>query len=273
MLDTIPTIMQRSMGEASVSLALSGGRTRLGGLRQSGSGKAILPRTEDGVPEVVFLNTSGGLTGGDRLRYSLMLGARGQAVATTQTAERAYLSDSGPAEVSVAIAAGADARIDWLPQETILFDGAQVNRSTRIDLGAGARCLYAETVVLGRAAMGETVGRVSFRDERAIYRCTRPVLLEPLMIDDGVLAGAGRAAMLGGNRAFATVALLMQGAEDAASGIAALLEEPGVEAAASGFDGKCLIRALAVDGWPMRRLIVRVLARLSGRSLPRVWQI
>lgn len=273
MLDLISTIHQRSAGEARVSLELRAGKTRLTGLRQSGSGKAILPRVEDGVPEVVFLNTSGGLTGGDRLSYRLDVGAGGSVVATTQTAERAYLSETGAAEVSVSIHAGAGARVDWLPQETILFQGAEVNRSTRIDLGAGARCLYAETVVMGRAAMGETLTRLRFRDERVILREGRPVLMEPLWLDDGFVANTGHSALLGGNRAFATVALVMQGAEDAAEGLREILVEPGVEAAVSGFDGKCVLRLMAVDGWPLRRLMVRILAKASGRPLPRVWQI
>jgi urease accessory protein len=273
MLDSPLINHQRSVGEARVSLDLRGGQTRLVGLRQSGSGKAILPRVEDGVPEVVFLNTSGGLTGGDTLSYALDVGAGCQAVGTTQTAERAYCSDTGVAEVSVKITAGAQGRVDWLPQETILFDGAQVNRRTRIELGVGARCLYAETVVLGRAAMGETLGRVMFRDDRMILREGRPVLAEPLVLDDWFLAGAGRGALLGGNRAFATVALVMQGAEDAAEGLRGMLVEPGVTAAVSGFDGKCVVRLLAVDGWPLRRVMMRILGRASGRALPRVWQI
>jgi urease accessory protein len=273
MLDRTPVIMQRSAGEARVRLAVTAGRTRLTHLRQEGSAKAILPRVEDAVPEVVFLNTSGGLTGGDRLSFTLDIGDGGKAVATTQTAERVYQSAAGQAEVSVAITAGCGARVDWLPQETILFQGAQVRRRTRIDLGPGARCLYAETVVLGRAAMGETLARVAFRDDRMIRREGRPVLAEPLVLDDAVLAGARRAAIFGGARAFATVALVAGGAEDAVAALRALPKEPGVEAAFSGFDGKCIIRMMAADGWPLRRLMVRVLGQLSGRPLPRVWQI
>ncbi len=273
MFDQAPVRMQRSHGEAVAILDATGGMTRLVRLRQQGSAKAILPRVFDGVPEVVFLNTSGGLTSGDRL--SLRLEARGgaQVVATTQTAERAYAAPAGPAEVEVLVTAGRDARIDWLPQETILFDGADLRRTTRIDLGAGARCLYAETVVLGRAAMGETVRHLSFRDDRMILREGRPVLAEPLVLTGAVLARGGNQALLGGARAFATVALIAEGAGDAADGLRPMLSEPGVEAAASGWDGKCVVRLMAADGWPLRRLLARVLPRLSGRALPRVWQV
>ncbi len=273
MLDATPIIHQRSMGEARVALDLRHGQTRLARLWQSGSGKAILPRVENGVPEVVFLNTSGGLTGGDSLTYTLDVGAGCRVLATTQTAERAYRSDAGTARVDIAITAGAGASVDWMPQETILFDRARLDRTTRIDLHADARCLYAETVVLGRAAMGETLAQVQFRDDRLIRRAGRPVLAEPLLLDDAFLADARRPALLAGHRAFATVALIAPGAEDAAAPLRDMLNEPGVTGSASGFDGKTVLRLLAVDGWPLRRVMARVLAHLTGRPLPRVWQI
>ena len=47
----------------------------------------------------------------------------------------------------------------------------------------------------------------------------------------------------------------------------------GVEAAASGWDGKCVVRALAHDGFPLRRLVAQVLMTLRPGPLPRVWQI
>lgn len=270
MLDLAGVTMERSRGEAAVGLALSGGATRLVRLRQAGSAKAILPRA-GAVPEVVFLNTSGGLTGGDRLDLSLALGEGAAAVATTQTAERAYASAGGTARVSVAIRAGARSRVAWLPQETILFERSALHRTTRIELGAGAAGLFAEAVVLGRAAMGETPRDLRFRDERIVLRGGRPVFAEPLVIDPGAIAVAGQPAILGGARAFATVALVAQGAEDAAGPMRALLDEPGVTAAASGFDGRCVVRLTARDGWPLRRQILRVLARLSPDPLPRVW--
>ena len=77
--------MQRSHGVAAISLGLHKGRARLLDLAQSGSAKVILPHQGAGmgaVPELVFLNTSGGLTGGDTLRYQITLGEGAQATAT-----------------------------------------------------------------------------------------------------------------------------------------------------------------------------------------------
>ena len=264
--------MQRARGRAAVSLVLADGRARLKDLHQSGSAKVFLPRMHDAAPEVVFLNTAGGLTGGDRMEFALRLGPGVRATATTQTAERVYASARGRAGVTVAIEAGAGASVDWLPQETILFDRAGLDRTTRIDLAGDAACLMAETLVLGRAAMREVVADLDVTDRREVYRDGEPVLLEPLRIAREALDRRGAAAVLGGARALATVALVAPGAEDAEARVRAALGD-ATEAAVSAWDGKCVVRALAGDGFPLRRLVARVIAAFRPGPLPRVWQI
>jgi urease accessory protein len=264
------TRLQRATGRAHVGLAARGAVTRLTELHQSGSAKAFLPKVHGPVPEVVFLNTAGGLTGGDRLTFSVALGEQAQAVATTQTAERAYASAGGRAVMDVVLSLGAGARLDWLPQETILFDRSTLARRTRADLGPGARLILSETVVLGRAAMGETLEVLEFSDWREVRQQGRPLLVEPLRITAATLA-AGPAA-LNGARVLATVALVGPRAED---GLAALRDglPDGVEAAASGWDGKLIVRLIGPDLFPVKRAVARILTVMRGVALPRVWQM
>lgn len=261
---------QRSHGEAMVSLFHGERRARIGILRQQGSAKVILPHV-GAVPEVVFLNTSGGLTGGDRLSFSCHVGPGLRAVATTQTAERAYRASVGSARVQVSLDVAAGGWLDWLPQETILFDSSSLQRVTRIDLAGDAGCIALESVVLGRAAMGETVRSVAFRDRREIWRDGRLVMLEPLRLSDGALTAG--LAVLGAARAFASLVMIGQGAEDAKDRLRAVLDEPGVTSGASAWDGRLCLRMAAVDGWPLRRQIRRALHILRGTDLPRVWQL
>ncbi|MDJ0628944.1 MAG: urease accessory protein UreD [Rhodobacter sp.] len=265
-------ILQRARGRASVALSLTGGRTRLDRLHQAGSAKAFLPRVHGAAPEVVFLNTAGGLTGGDRFRFGLDVGPGAAAVATTQTAERAYASAGGVAGMEVALTVGTGGALDWLPQETILFDRSGLRRRTEIALAGDARLLWSEIVVLGRSAMGERVETLDFFDRRMVTRDGVPVMIEPLRIDGAVLARRDGAAVLGGARALATVALVAPGAEGAAGRVRDVA--PGVvQAAASGWDGKCVVRALAGDAFELKRYVARVLAVLRPGPLPRVWQI
>lgn len=290
--------MQRAQGEASVAFA----GARLTGLRQQGCAKALLPRVR-GVPEAVFLNTAGGLTSGDRLSYATRSDTR--LIATTQAAERVYRADHGSAQVSVRHRVEGTGFLDWLPQETIVFDRADLARETVIDLAPGAGCLMLEAIVLGRAAMGETVRHLRLRDRREIRRDGVPVFLEPFALSGDLLGGegaaqdgaaqdgaaqdgagpgadcgaalpktAGRKAVLDGARAFATMVLCAPGAEEALSPLRAVLGQPGVQAAASAYDGKCVLRVLAADGWPLRRQILAAMSVLRrGGAPPRVWQL
>ncbi|WP_374290302.1 urease accessory protein UreD [Paenirhodobacter enshiensis] len=259
--------MQRAHGEAAARFRDG----RLSGLRQQGCGKALLPRVR-GVPEVVFLNTAGGLTSGDRLSYATETDTR--LIATTQAAERAYRADHGPARVTVRHEVHGAGWLDWLPQETILFDRADLERETVIALAPEAGCLMIEVVILGRAAMGETVQTLNFRDTRRIERAGKPVFLEPFRLSGETLARGPRGAVLRGVRAFATLVLCARGAEDALAAARAALGHEGVEGAASAFDGKCVVRMLAADGWPLRRQILALMTALrQGAAPPRVWQL
>jgi urease accessory protein len=120
--------------------------------------------------------------------------------------------------------------------------------------------------------MGETVAALDLTDRRTITRDGVPVHIEPLRLTSDILARRSPTT-LGAARAMATVILAAQGAEDALAPVRAVLGEPGTEAAASAWDGRLVVRALAADGWPLRRLVARVLTILRGGALPRVWQV
>jgi len=123
--------------------------------------------------------------------------------------------------------------------------------------------------VLGRAAMGETVTHLRFRDRRVIRVAGVPFWTDPLALDDAALGGGP--AGLGPARALASIVMT---AEVPLGPLRAALDEPGVTGAASAFAGRTVLRLLAVDGWPLRRQIARVLHILrQGRPLPRVWQL
>jgi urease accessory protein len=269
--ETAPAVqMQRSKGRATVVLSYRSGATRLDDLHQSGCAKAMLPRTHGICPEVVFLNTSGGVTGGDRLSYALSLGARTRAVAATQTAERAYRRSEGVGHIDVALALGAQARLDWLPQETILFDGSHTRRDTQVEMAADATLLWAEILVMGRAAMGEQIDSVGLHDLRRVRRDGKLALIEPLTITpESLQASAG----LCGARAISTVAFLTPGAEDALDHIRSVRVDD-VQIAASAWDGKLIVRAFAPDALPLKRAVAALISILrEGEPLPRVWQV
>ena len=273
MFDSGQKPMQRAFGRAHVSLTHRSGRLALDDLHQSGCAKAFLPQIHNPIPEVVFLNTAGGVTGGDRLRYELDVAAAGRVTGTTQTAERAYKSVGDTGEITVKLSVGAGGRLDWLPQETILFDGSDLRRRTEMDLQGDAEGLMVETVVLGRKAMGETLSDLSFFDTRQIRRDGRVVFVEPLQINKATLGVRGNAAVFGDATAIATIVFVAQGAEDALGPLQQIPPDVGVSVASSAWDGKCVLRLLAADSWPLRCTVARILSQLRGQDVPRVWQM
>ena len=271
-----PSLLPRAHGVLRAGFAQSRGATRLLRLHQAGSAKAMLPPAAG--CELVMLNTSGGLTGGDRMQIAVTQGTGTHLTATTQTAERAYRSTTGRAHVTAQYDVADAAHLDLLPQETILFDRAALSRDQHIALTGSATCLWVETLILGRAAMGETVTRLDVTDRRRITRDGRPVFVENLRLTDDILPGG--LATLANGRAFATLVLVAPDAADrlpaarAALGDTALGDTAlGDAGAASAFDGKLVARLMARDGWPLRQALIRLIRAIRPGPLPRVWQI
>jgi urease accessory protein len=273
-----PPSHQRTRGAGRCTFKLRDGRTTLSRLRQSGAMKVRLPFCRGrAAPEAVLINTAGGLTGGDVLDFEGAAETGAHAVFTSQASERAYRSVTGPAEIHVRLSAAAGARIDWLPQETIVFDRADLSRTLDVDLAADAVLLAHESVVFGRTAMGETVRRGRFRDRWRVRRDGRLIHADALRIDGAVEAVLNRAACLNGACAMATILLAAPGVgaahESIQDQILAVPSERGL-AGVSTWNDKLVVRAAATDGRDLRRIVEPLLSTLmDGRALPRVWML
>lgn len=263
--------LQRAVGHARVSFRRRGGATVLDRLYQEGAAKVRLPRAAAGVPEAVLINTAGGLTGGDAFTTDVALASGSRAVLTTQACERVYRSTGAAAEVRTRFSAGAGARIDWLPQETILFDGGRLSRRLDVDLAEDAELLAVESVIFGREAMGETVENGCFRDRWRIRRDGRLVFADDLKLDGGIAALLARPAVLAGGRAMATV---LYAGSDCERLLEPVREAVGDAGGASAWKGNLVARLAAADGFSLRRSLIPVLSALTaGRPLPKVWQL
>lgn len=260
-------VLQRARGCARIAVRAEDGRTRLSRLYQDGCGKIRMPKAQ-GL-EAVLINTAGGVTGGDRLEWAAEVGADAHLTLTTQACEKVYRARDGAAEVRTSLTLGDGARIDWLPQETILFDGGGLARTLDADLGEGAQLLAVEAVVLGRTAMDETVGTGSLRDRWRIRREGRLVFADDLRLEGTVAELAAGAPILGKARAFASLLLVT---DDAARFLGPLRAALGPLGGASALDGKLFARVVAPDGFSLRRALLPALTILRGGApLPRVW--
>lgn len=263
---------QRAKGSARLATKSLDGRSRIDVFYQEGAGKIRIPQSFDGRMEAVLINTSGGLTGGDRIDWAVTAGAGTDVTVTTQACERIYRSSSGEARVAARLAAGPGATLHWLPQETILFDQGALARTLDADLAEDAELIALEAVLLGRKAMGETVRDGTLRDRWRIRRNGRLIHAEDLSLSGAVDMVAGRRATLDGNLAFATLLYVGARTESMMPGLHALLAES--LAGASQWNGKLVARLVAEDGFALRKILVPAISLLrNGRSPPKVWNI
>jgi len=265
-------VLERARGRARLACKYEGGETRLSEFYQSGSAKIRLPRVEPGARrEAVLINTAGGVTGGDRLSYEVEAGAGTALTVTTQAAERIYRRSAGTAEVETSLAVGTSAHLDWLPQETIAFDRSALRRSLTADLAEDASLLAIESIVLGRAAMGETARSISLSDRWRVRRKGKLLFADNLRIEgDAVETLAGGATGKGAS-AFATLLLVASDAETRAETARASLAECRSEAGISAWNGMMVGRFIAPDGHTLRADLARLVETLRGMPMPRVW--
>ncbi|HEY4940343.1 MAG TPA: urease accessory protein UreD [Rhizomicrobium sp.] len=132
------------------------GSTRLADLYQAQPLRVLFPyQTRGDIFQAAIACVSGGLVGGDRLDIGVALGDGAQATVIGQAAEKVYRSLGPDCLVETALRAGRDAWLEYLPQETILFDAARLRRRTQVRLDDGARFLGGGIVVFGRTARCE----------------------------------------------------------------------------------------------------------------------
>ncbi len=272
-MDAQPGVHQRAQGTLRLSFKRHGPVTVLDGLRQEGCLKARFPRMEHGAwAGAVTLNSSGGVAGGDALHTTVTAGPGTQATVASQAAERFYraLPGTAPARVSAVLSVAPGAALEWLPQESILFDRCAVRRRLSVDLAGDAWFLGVEQLVFGRTAMGETVHDASLRDRIELRREGRLLLHDAIRFDGPAQSLLDRRATGGAARGVAT---LIHAAPDAESRLGALREAlAGCDAGASAWEGLLVARVVAPDGACLRAAAVAGLIALrAGRPLPRVW--
>ncbi|SDG26324.1 urease accessory protein UreD [Pelagibacterium luteolum] len=265
--------LQRAVGEARVATKPRDGKAVLDTLYQLGCGKIRVPKTHGNWLEAVLINTSGGLTGGDRMDWGASAAPGTHLVVTTQACERIYRATSGAANVTSTLHIGAGARLDWLPQETILFDGSALDRTLTVDMAPDATFLGLESVILGREAHGEDAHSAAISDRWRIHRDGHLIHAEAARLDADDILGRTNMALLDGARAYATLCYVAPDSEQHIEKLKALVSRHPT-AGVSRIGDKIVLRATGVSGYRLRKIIMPAIAALSGAgAVPKLWSL
>lgn len=178
-----PTHDQADGWQASLQLGLvcKAERTVLQTTRHFGPLRVQRPFYPEGpVCHLYLLHPPGGMVSGDNLTIDLQLGAAARALVTTPAAGKLYrVVEQGSPQYQGVSARIADAAVlEWLPQETIVFDGANGELLNCFDLQGSAQLIGWDIVCLGRRASGETFSRGQLKQRIEIYRDGRPLFID-----------------------------------------------------------------------------------------------
>jgi urease accessory protein len=198
--------LQRADGCGRLVLSGSENGTRIEDVFERSPIRILFPRTGHcRVEEAVIINTGGGVAGGDRLECSVTALPGASIAVTSQAAEKVYRALHDPARVATRLKVHESARLAWLPQETIVFNGARIHRTTDIELFSGAELLALEWLVLGRAAHGEVVVSGSVLDGWRVKKDGRLIWVDSFRISDEIFVQLNRKALLSNFNSIATL--------------------------------------------------------------------
>lgn len=260
-------------GGFHIAVSQTDGTTRLADLEERGGWRIRFPEIGgERRLEAVSINTGGGIIGGDRVDCAIEVES-GHLSLATQAAERIYRSLGPAARIDARLSIGADGVLEWLPQETILFSGARLQRRYDIEMAASARLLMLEMIVLGRTASGERVRDGSLNDQWRVRRDGKLIFAEAIRLDGDMHTHMQRAAIGEGARAMALLLLVAPGAEEQIDLLRATFANAEIDCGASAWNGMLTARLIARDTAMLRQAAARAAEVLMGRQMPRVWSL
>ena len=182
------SVVKQNGWEARLSLAFEWrhSRTVLAGKQHLGPlvvQKPFYPENE--VCHVYIIHPPGGVVGGDTLAIDITGHSRSHALITTPAANKFYRSSGPVARLAQNLEVKENACLEWLPQETILFNGCAVHSATRIDLCNNSRFIGWEITCLGRPASAEAFDHGEFRQRFELYKHQKPLFIERALLQGG----------------------------------------------------------------------------------------
>jgi urease accessory protein len=262
--------LQRARGAIRLVLTGSEQGTRIVELFQQSPTRVLFPGNgAAGLEEAVLVNTGGGVAGGDQLESVVTALANASITVTTQAAERIYRALSEPARIATRLTVGAAAKLAWLPQETIVFNGARLHRETQIEVSSGAAVLALEWLVLGRAAHGEEIARGEITDRWRVSRDGRLMWADSFRITDEIFPRLRNRALLADFKTIATLIYFGPDLEERQEQIRDLVASLKCQGAVTVVAGLLVARFAAATAADLRDGLRAVLQRFG--PIPKMW--
>ena len=275
-----PEETQHVQGMVEATFCERVGLTRIQYLHQRWPGRVLLPTVAPySHAEAVIANTAGGMVGGDRFEQKFVIHSGADVTLTSQAAEKIYRSENKVCRMMTNIKVGEGAWLEWIPQETILFEGAQLRRQTRFDLHPDAFLLAGEMTIFGRRARGEKFKRGYLYDNWEVQINNRLIWSDRMII--GAIDNATNLHEPFAFNAAAATALMVCQVPDLIAFRDRARELMGENpiGAFTMVNGLVIGRFVSKDAAKLRILLAEIWGKLRGEiglkraGLPRVWNL
>ncbi len=270
--------MQRADGSGRVVLSGSERGARIVDVFQRSPVRIMFPRTGgNAIKEVVFLNTSGGIAGGDRLESAVTALTNASITVSSQAAEKVYRALNEPARVATKLKACESAKLAWLPQETIVFNFGRLSRQTEIELSSGAELLALEWLVLGRAAHGEEMLGGYILDSWRVKKDGRLIWADSFRATNDVFPHLHRKALLSDCSAIGTLIYFGPDPETRLEFLRDIATSLKCHCAATSVGGLIIVRFAAAMSYELRLALRSFLRQFSQElgpgpfRVPKMW--
>ena len=269
-------------GRGKIGFSHKNGCTNLSHLYQRDPIKFLFPDVTAGEIKLgVIVTTSGGLVGGDTISLDLSVSDGTSAMFMAQSADKVYGSSGATCVVEVDLEASTHAWAEYLPQETILFDNARLNRTTRIRAAAGSQVLAGEIVVFGRKGSGETFSSGYLRDSWEVWRDNKLVWIDALLLEKNIPQVFNHPACLKNISGAATIVFISDNVGTYLDYARNLIKDPeeNIRMSVSVTNGVLIARFMGEDPLNLRNAFgnfwqnFRHHVASLPNSLPRLWHI
>jgi urease accessory protein len=270
--------LQRAEGVGRIVVRSSENQTRIVDIFQRSPIRIMFPRVDEGaLKEAVLVNTAGGIAGGDRLEFSVTALANASISVTSQAAEKVYRALSEPARIATKLRACEAAKLAWLPQETILFNWARLNRKTEIDISSGTELLALEWLVLGRAAHGEEMVGGHITDSWRAKKDGRLIWADTFRATDEIFPRLHKKALLSNCTAVGTLIYFGPYLDTRLEFLRDIVPSLGCQSAVTSVGGLIVVRFAAKVSSDLRSALRSLLWQFSRElgsgpfQVPKMW--
>lgn len=270
--------LQRADGTGRIVVSGSREGTYIVDVYQRSPIRIMFPRAGGAaVEEAVFINTAGGVAGGDKLESGVTALANASIAVTSQAAEKIYRALNEPARIVTKLKASASAKLAWLPHETIIFNQGRISRQTEVELSSESELLALEWLVLGRAAHGEKLAGGHITDSWRIKKDGRLIWADTFRVTDQVFPHLHRKALLSDCKAFATLIYFGPDLDTQLELLRDIASSITCHCAPTSIGGLIIVRFAAKDSFDLRIALCNFLLQFSQElgpgpfRVPKMW--